>query len=103
MSHGGGGCNLHFCRYESGELRKEEEEDEEAAADRDWKKQRHTVRWRALVEGGRSLQSPALPLPSEKSCLEGGGGPTPTCTPSKAPSYPWPQYEAERGPPLVLI
>lgn len=47
MSHGGGGRNLHFCRYESGELRKEEEEDEEAAADRDWKKQRHTVR----VEG----------------------------------------------------
>lgn len=40
-----GRCNLHFCRYESGELREEKEEDEEAAADRDWKKQhRHPVK-----------------------------------------------------------
>lgn len=30
-----GGYNLHFCGYESGELREEEEEDEEAAADGD--------------------------------------------------------------------
>lgn len=40
-----GDVNLHFCRYESGELREEKEEDEEAAADRDWKKQhRHPVK-----------------------------------------------------------
>ena len=30
-----GGYDLHFCGYESGELREEEEEDEEAAADGD--------------------------------------------------------------------
>jgi hypothetical protein len=52
--------DLHFCCDESGEFRKEEDEDEEAAANGDCEKQ-HRVRGKG--GGHKRGGQPCLPLP----------------------------------------